>query len=192
MKPGYIGYNICMFLLRDLPKYESIRQQSERYPQIDPRAVEAFLVLWRTATDTLSAFESFLGKHGMSQGKFTVLMILNRNPDQGVNPSELADRAGVTRATMTGLLEGLEREKLVSRQGDRVDRRRAVVRLTPGAQSMLDAMLPDYFRQLHHLMADLSEVDKSHLTELLMKINQRLPEVRNCEASPTRPAQPQQ
>src|SRR3954464_3743326 len=176
-----------MFLLRDLPKYESIRQQSERYPQIDPRAVEAFLILWRTATDTLSAFESFLGKHGMSQGKFTVLMILNRNPDQGVNPSELADRAGVTRATMTGLLEGLEREKLINRQGDRVDRRRAVVRLTPGAQTMLDGMLPDYFRQLHFLMSDLSEVDKAHLTELLMKINQRLPEVRNCEISPAQP-----
>src|SRR3954453_9650824 len=103
----------------------------------------------------------------MSQGKFTVLMLLNRNPEQGVNPSELAERAGVTRATMTGLLEGLEREKLISRQGDRVDRRRAVVRLTPTAQTVLDSILPDYFRQLHHLMADLSEGDKEHLTELL-------------------------
>jgi DNA-binding MarR family transcriptional regulator len=118
-------------------------------------------------------------------------MILNRNPDQGVNPSELADRAGVTRATMTGLLEGLEREKLISRQGDRVDRRRAVVRLTTGAQSMLDGMLPDYYGQLHQLMADLSEVDKAHLTELLMKINQRLPEVKNCEVSPPPPSQSQ-
>jgi DNA-binding MarR family transcriptional regulator len=146
--------------------------------------VEAFLVLWRTATDTLSAFERFLGKHGMSQGKFTVLMILNRNPEQGVNPSELADRAGVTRATMTGLLEGLEREKLISRQGDRADRRRAVVRLTPAARTMLDGMLPDYYNQLHHLMSDLSEADKALLTELLMRIGHRLPEVRNCVVTP--------
>src|SRR3954463_269588 len=173
-----------MFLLRDLPKYESIRQQSERYPQIDPRAVEAFLILWRTATDTLSAFESFLGKHGMSQGKFTVLMILNRNPDQGVNPSELADRAGVTRATMTGLLDGLEREKLITRQGDRIDRRRAVVRLSATAREFLDAMLPGYYVRLHELMGDLSEDEKSQLTELLMKISQRLPHVKNCVPTP--------
>ena len=177
-----------MFLLRDLPKYESIRQQSERYPQIDPRAVEAFLVLWRTATDTLSAFECFLGKHGMSQGKFTVLMILNRSSEQGVNPSELADRAGVTRATMTGLLEGLEREKLISRQGDRVDRRRAVVRLAPAARDLLDGLLPDYYSQLHHLMADLSELDKSQLTEFLMRISKRLPEVRQ-HPNPAKPAE---
>ena len=169
-----------MFLLRDLPKYESIRLQSERYPQIDPRAVEAFLVLWRTSTDTLNAFECYLAKHGMSQGKFTVLMILNRNPDQGMNPSELADRAGVTRATMTGLLEGLEREKLISRQGDRSDRRRAVVRLSASARKMLDGMLPDYYSRLHDLMADLSEDDKATLTALLTKIAQRVPDVRNC------------
>ncbi|HEY7115536.1 MAG TPA: MarR family transcriptional regulator [Tepidisphaeraceae bacterium] len=168
-----------MFLLRDLPKYESIRKQSERYPQIDPRAVEAFLVLWRTATDTLSAFECYLQKHGMSQGKFTVLMILNRHPEVGVNPSELADRAGVTRATMTGLLEGLEREKLINRQGDRTDRRRAVVRLTATARALLDGMLPDYFTRLHELMAELSEKDKEQLTELLVKIGERIPDVRS-------------
>jgi DNA-binding MarR family transcriptional regulator len=173
-----------MFLLRDLPKYECIRHLSERYPQIDPRAVEAFLVLWRTATDTLGTLECCLQKHGMSQGKFTVLMILNRNPDQGVNPSELADRAGVTRATMTGLLDGLEREKMITRQGDRIDRRRAVVRLSATAREFLDAMLPSYYVRLHELMGDLSEEDKSQLTDLLMKISQRLPHVKNCVPTP--------
>jgi DNA-binding MarR family transcriptional regulator len=172
-----------MFLLRDLPKYECIRHLAERYPQVDPRAVEAFLVLWRTATDTFSAFEAFLQQHKMSQGKFTVLMILNREPEQGVNPSELAERAGVTRATMTGLLDGLEREKLISRQGDRADRRRAVVRLTPTAIEFLKGMLPDYYTSLHELMADLTEADKEQLTGLLMKIGKRLPQVRDWTPS---------
>jgi len=168
-----------MFLLRDLPKYETIRQHSERYPQIDPRAVEAFLVLLRTATDTLDAFDAHLHRLGMSQGKFTVLMLLNRNPERGVNPSELAEKAGVTRATMTGLLEGLEREKMISRQGDRSDRRRAVVRLTTSAREFLDGMLPDYYTQVHELMVDLTEEDKHHLTQLLGKLSHRLPMIRN-------------
>jgi DNA-binding MarR family transcriptional regulator len=81
---------------------------------------------------------------------------------------------------MTGLLEGLEREKLISRQGDRVDRRRAVVRLTPAARTMLDGLLPDYFSQLHLLMTDLSEADKEQLTGLLMRISRRLPDVRHA------------
>ncbi len=172
-----------MFLLRDLPKYETIRQRAERYPQIDPRGVEAFLVLWRTATDTLDAFDSYLQRLGMSQGKFTVLMLLNRDPERGVNPSELADKAGVTRATMTGLLEGLERDKMISRQGDRSDKRRAVVRLTQQAREFLDGMLPDYFTQLHEVMIDLTDEDKHHLTELLGKISQRIPLIRKPVAA---------
>jgi DNA-binding MarR family transcriptional regulator len=107
-------------------------------------------------------------------------MLLNRDPERGVNPSELASKAGVTRATMTGLLEGLEREKLISRVGDRSDKRRAVVRMTAAARALLDGMLPDYYTQIHDLMADLSEADKHHLTELLVKISSRIPQVRNA------------
>ena len=94
-----------MFYLRDLPRYEAIRERVIRYPGIDPRAVEAFLVLLRVASDTLSGVEAWLAQHGMSQGKFTLLMILNRDPSVGMLPSELANRSGVTRATITGLLD---------------------------------------------------------------------------------------
>jgi DNA-binding MarR family transcriptional regulator len=167
-----------MLLLRDLPKYEAIRQRSERYPEVDPRAVEAFLWLLRTATDTLAAFECFLKHFGMSQGKFTVMMLLNRQPEQGVNPSELADRAGVTRATMTGLLEGLEREKMITRSHDRQDRRRAVVKMTASARSFMDRLLPDYYTKIHELMTDMTEEDKRQLTRLLTKIGARIPRVR--------------
>ena len=167
----------AMLLLRDLPRYESLLQRAQRYPQVDPRAVEACLVLLRTATDVLSAIERLLQRLKMSQGKFTVLMVLSRDTDAAMNPSELAQRCGVTRATMTGLLEGLEREKMIHRQGDRADRRRNVVRLTPAAKEFLDGMLPDYFTRIHELMVDLSEEDKQHLTGLLQKIGRRIPEL---------------
>jgi DNA-binding MarR family transcriptional regulator len=167
----------AMLLLRDLPRYESLLQRAQRYPQVDPRAVEACLVLLRTATDVLQAIERLLQRLKMSQGKFTVLMVLSRDTDSAMNPSELAERCGVTRATMTGLLEGLEREKMIHRQGDRADRRRNVVRLTPAAKEFLDGMLPDYFTRIHGLMVDLSEADKQHLTGLLQKIGRRIPEL---------------
>jgi DNA-binding MarR family transcriptional regulator len=114
----------------------------------------------------------------MSQGKFTVMMLLNRQPEQGVNPSELADRAGVTRATMTGLLEGLEREKMITRSHDRQDRRRAVVKMTASARSFMDRLLPDYYTKIHELMTDMTEEDKRQLTRLLNKIGRRIPKVR--------------
>jgi MarR family transcriptional regulator, negative regulator of the multidrug operon emrRAB len=163
-----------MLYLRDLPKYESIRQQAQRYPQIDPRAVESFLVLLRVASDVLGGFEALLAQFGMSQGKFTVLMVLNRDPAAGLSPSELADRCGVTRATMTGLLDGLEREKLIHREGNATDRRKAVVRLAGKATKLLDRILPSYYSQVASLMGDLREEQKVQLIDLLAKVNDRL------------------
>jgi DNA-binding MarR family transcriptional regulator len=163
-----------MFYLRDLPKYEALRQRAARYPDIDPRAFEAFLVLLRVGSDVLDALEAYLASRGMSQGKFTILMLLNRDPDVGVSPSELAERSGVTRATITGLLDGLSREKLVSREDDTGDRRKAVVRLTARGRKVIDGIVPDYYRHVSQLMGDLTDDEKATLVGLLMKVNQRL------------------
>ena len=164
-----------MFYLRDLPKYEAIRQRAARHPELDPRALEAFLVLLRVASDVLDGLEAFLARQGTSQGKFTVLMLLNRDPDAGVSPSDLADRSGVTRATITGLLDGLGREKLIVREDDAGDRRKAVVRLTKRGRKLLEGMLPDYYRQIAELMGELSDDEKAQLVALLGKVNARLP-----------------
>jgi DNA-binding MarR family transcriptional regulator len=163
-----------MFYLRDLPKYEALRQRAARYPEIDPRAFEAFLVLMRVGTDLLDGLEAYLASKGMSQGKFTILMLLNRDPDIGASPSDLAERSGVTRATITGLLDGLTREKLVSREDDTGDRRKAVVRLTSRGRKMLDGILPEYYRQVAELMGDLSDEEKATVVQLLTRINRRV------------------
>jgi DNA-binding MarR family transcriptional regulator len=163
-----------MFYLRDLPKYEALRQRAARYPEIDPRAFEAFLVLMRVGSDLLDGLEAYLNSKGMSQGKFSILMLLNRDPDMGISPSDLADRSGVTRATVTGLLDGLSREKLVSREDDTGDRRKAVVRLTSRGRKMLDTILPEYYRQVAELMGGLSDDEKAMLVDLLGRVNHRI------------------
>ncbi len=179
----------AMFYLRYLPKYEAIRQRAARYPELDARALEAFLVLLRVASDVLDALEAYLAKQGTSQGKFTVLMLLNRNPEVGISPSELAERSGVTRATITGLLDGLSREKLIVREDDAGDRRKAVVRLTPRGLKMLNGMLPDYYRQVAELMGCLADGEKANLVELLMKVNDGLGRLWRAAGKPadTRP-----
>jgi len=163
-----------MFYLRDLPKYDAIRQRATKHPELDPRALESFLVLLRVGSDTLDALEAYLVKQGTSQGKFTVLMLLNRDPDVGISPSDLADRSGVTRATITGLLDGLSREKLVVREDDTGDRRKAVVRLTSRGRKLLEGMLPEYYRQVSDLMGGLTDAEKVTLIDLLVKVNTRL------------------
>ena len=160
-----------MFYLRDLPKYEAICQRCQRYPEVDPASVETSLVLLRVASDMLTALEGYWARNNTSQGRFCVLMVLNRDPATGLAPSDLARRCGVTRATMTGLLNGLERDGMITREPDQHDHRMATVKLTEQGSQYLDNILPDYYRRTAALMGHLPFEDKRLLEKLLWQVN---------------------
>jgi DNA-binding MarR family transcriptional regulator len=169
-RPVAAAHVEIMFYLRDLPKYDAIRARASRYPEVQAAAVEAFLVLLRTGSDVLAALERFLSSHDLSMGSWTVLMVLNRDPAVPLMPSDLANKCGVTRATMTGLLDGLERKRLVRREPEPSDRRTLRVRLTREGVDRLDGMTHDYYRRVALLMRDLNDDDKRLLSDMLLRV----------------------
>lgn len=156
-----------MLTVRDLPTPDVLRRFAQRYPDADVSAVSAFLMLLRTATELSQALDAFLARHGLLQGRWWVLILLFREASLESSPSVLAEKAGVTRATMTGLIDGLERDGLVQRVFDADDRRRITVRLLPAGQAVLDAVMPDYYRRVRALMAGLSEEQRVLMQSML-------------------------
>jgi DNA-binding MarR family transcriptional regulator len=171
-------------LLKDLPRYDCLLEAAREFPDLDPSAAEAFLNLLRTGDDAFAVNERDLSEHGISHGRFGVLMLLWRSVrpkaapaasaagcDEGPRtPAELADAAGVTRATMTGLIDTLERDGFVKREPDPDDRRMMSVRLTPKGEKFLREFLPVHFRSIAALMATLSETERKTLVRILTKI----------------------
>ena len=164
-----------MLLLRDLPKYDTLMQYAQRYPETSPSAVEAYLNMLRVSSDILSELDRFFASYGCSQGRFTVLALLNRTPEAPLNPADLARRSGVTRATMTGLLQGLEQDGLVERAESNDDKRMFLVKLTRKGKKFVDEILPEHFRRIKDLMASLNESERKQFLGLLDKVGSRLP-----------------
>ena len=121
-----------------------------------------------------AAESAYLAKHDISQGRFMVLMLLNRCAEQPSTPAELADEAGVTRATMTGLVDTLEKDGLVTRKNDSTDRRTVLVQLTRSGRKLLDRMLPGYFASVTKMMQPLNNTERKQLVTLLQKIQRGL------------------
>ena len=163
-----------MFFLRDLPTDKTLSEFAKRYPDLDPSALRTCAVLLRTGSDLLAAFETLLGKYDLSQGRFLTLIVMNRTPDEAINPSSLAEKVGVKPATMTGLLDGLERRGLVRRLAHPEDRRKVSIRLTDSGRRALDEMLPEYYSRIARLMANLTEKERQDLVALLGKVSQGL------------------
>ena len=76
--------------------------------------------------------------------------------------------------TMTGLLDGLEKDGRVERLAHRQDRRKIGVRLTVKGRQVLDEMLPGYYRNIAKFMVNLTEKERLELMSLLGKVNRGL------------------
>ncbi len=108
-------------------------------------------------------------KLGLSQTKLSILMYLSGEPDRCASPSLLAKHCGVSRAAMTGLLDGLEQEAYVERDDHPSDRRALRVRLTGKGQQFLDWIAPQDHYQLSKLLDTLDEAERQKFIELAQK-----------------------
>lgn len=168
-----------LLLLKDLPRYECLLEAAQQFPGLDPSACEVFLNLLRSGDEAFRVTEEHFHASGLSQGRFTVLMLLyNRGCGETptLTPAQLAEQSGVTRATMTGLIDTLERDGMVKRRPDPGDRRQLYVELTPSGSAFLAKILPEHFRRIAALMQVLSESERRSMVKLLGKIAARAAE----------------
>lgn len=160
-----------MMQLRDLPSNETLQKFANRYPEADVSAVFSFLSLLRVAADLSAALDACLSRHDLLQGRWWVLILLMREDSRTSTPSILAEKSGVSRATMTGLLDGLEQNSLVERIYTKEDRRSIFIKLTDTGQAKLDVVMPDYYTRLRECMKALNEQDREKLQQLLTVVN---------------------
>ena len=163
-------------LIKNLPRYDCLLDAAKLFPDLDPSACEVFLHLMQAGDEAFRVVDVHLAEHHISQGRFMVLMqLLNKSTNcaQSRTPAELADLSHVTRATMTGLIDTLERDGLVKRDPDPNDRRMMSVTLTPKARALMEEILPAHFQRMAALMKPLSEAERKTLVELLSKIRQQ-------------------
>ena len=151
-------------------RYDLLVAKAKRYPDLDPVACEAYLTLRQVGDALRTAQEQRLSAEGISLGRFIVLAVLDRTPDHPLPASELAEAAGVTKQTVTSLLDGLERDGFVARQPCALDRRSVRVRLEPAGRHLLERVLPGMYRRQVEIMAELTTAEQQELARLLRKV----------------------
>jgi DNA-binding MarR family transcriptional regulator len=126
-------------------------------------------IIARIARMVLRITDEHSAKLGISQSKLAVLLYLSMESDLCASPSSLAKQCGVSRAAMTGLLDGLEQEGYVERDSHPSDRRALRIKLTLKGQQFLDWLAPQDQYQMSEFMNSLAEAERRSLTELVTK-----------------------
>lgn len=159
---------------------EALRPYVDLLTQLDTAGIDrtkgrlGLLLMW-LADDVLSAVDEELAPFDISESKLDVLLLLmlaetEKHGENLLSPSAIADYFGVTRTTVTGLLDFLERRKLIRRMNHPVDRRRTQTILTPAGRSLVTRAAPTFWRACASLTEGLDSRDKEDLERVLGKI----------------------
>jgi DNA-binding MarR family transcriptional regulator len=90
----------------------------------------------------------------LSVPQFRTLGFVQRYPDSSL--SDLADHLGLTLPSVSKLVDGLAKQKLISRQESNVDRRRLMLVLTPNGESIVNSAREAALANLTKIISRLS------------------------------------
>jgi DNA-binding MarR family transcriptional regulator len=145
----------------------------QEFPGADARATECIINVVIAAQLVEAVVEPFLRAQRLSMGAVNVLEIL-RGAGAPLPPSVIGERLLITRATVTALVDTLERRGLVRRRPHPHDRRMLLIQLTAAGQAALWELMPRLHLAERDWAGDLDTEEKPELLRLLGKLQRRL------------------
>ena len=136
---------------------------------LDFAAMAAVSNIYRAANVIRNRLErQILAGEDLSWAAFTVLFVLWIWGDQQTR--YLADEAGVTKGTLTGVLKTLEKRGLTRRCAHEADGRLVLVSLEPKGLGVIERLFPAFNMGEAFVSASLSDREKNQLASLLRTI----------------------
>ncbi len=122
--------------------------------------------------------------------RLLVRLVIDRRMgrEEGLAPSGLSDFLGVSRNTVSSLLNGLEEQGLIERHLHPTDRRQFLIRITPAGEDLVHQRAPAFATYVRNLLSALSQEERQTLELLLGKLFTSL--VAQAEAAGLHPLHP--
>ncbi len=124
-----------------------------------PRPVDLFTKLSRTSLLLDALQRECLEPHGLVFAEYSVLRILQAEPQRRLSPSRLAERIVRTTGAVTKLVDRLEAAGLARRRRDATDGRAVHVQLTAAGNRLANAASRSYTAGRERILARLGEAE---------------------------------
>ena len=156
---------------------ETERHVDERLAgmDIDFQAMAVSSNLFRAATAVRNHLErSVLAPHELSWSAFVVLWVVWIWETSETR--EIAAEAGFSKATLTGVLNTLEKRGLASRKRSKDDGRLVLVTLSPKGRKLMEQLFPLFNKEEQFIASALNLASQKSAAEALRKITEKIEE----------------
>ena len=145
----------------------------DRYPDASRSATECAMNLVLTADLLQARIAGLLRQFDVTPSSGLALSTL-ADADAPLPPNQIADRMILTRATITGLVDSLERRHFVTREPHPTDRRMHLVQITPEGRRIASEFRTIVHAHQRQWFEVLDEQQRSTLLDLLAPLQATL------------------
>ena len=125
----------------------------KRFPQLNVDGVGAGLGLLRRASLLLRRIEAYFATHKLSQTRFLILVVLDREGiSGGLLAKEIADKLDISRPIVTNTLKSMKEDGLLHINPHAQDGRAKWITLAGTGRDKLNDVLPEYYAIIHDFM----------------------------------------
>ncbi len=112
--------------------------------------------------------ETFVRQYDLTPAQFDVVATLGNTP--GMSMGDIGEKTLITKGTLTGVVDRLERKGLVTRETPPENRRSVIVRLTATGQQLFEQVFPAHIWDIQQHLDPLDPSEMELLRVLLNRI----------------------
>jgi len=146
-------------------------------PNADPKSIRLMDEVRKSAHSLYLIGENSLAAAELSYAKYRLLMSLlmceKFEGRRDLNPSEISERQGTSRNTISGLIRDLEADQLIERYLDPNDKRKFHIRLTEEGRVKVRLHANHHFQRIADCFDVLDDEEKEILGQMMRKLRNR-------------------
>lgn len=142
--------------------------RNKKYNVHDQRNLKLFLILNRCSQSVNKNISKIFKKFNITEAQFNVLELLYHKGDMRIK--SIIEKTFSSGGTMTVIIDNLEKEKLIERKTDPVDRRAYLISLTDLGRERIEGVFDKHIENLDKALSILEDEEKVQVINLLKKL----------------------
>ncbi|MGV7118709.1 MarR family winged helix-turn-helix transcriptional regulator [Paenibacillus kyungheensis] len=164
---------------RQLPKlgkepYDKLCEQTAEAGTSIASAQLGLLMLW-TSDHILDIVDNEIADYDITESKLDLLLLIQLHENsEKVTPSAIAERLNIRRASVTALLNSVEKKGWIIRESSVEDGRKIYVKLSTAGKMFVQRVLPVFWSACASLVEDLNEDEQQILSKVIDKLHNQI------------------
>jgi DNA-binding MarR family transcriptional regulator len=156
--------------MKDQRYTEIIIESLKAWPDKDKKIVREGLFLLDLHREIEMVTDIIGSNLGLHVRQIEILEILYNHPDMKLTPAQLADEVHLTRSTMTGNLDSLQKKGFIKRESHPDDRRMLLIKITQEGIDFCKKTMPQRYAHVLRVMKGLSDDERKNLRGIYEKL----------------------